>query len=196
VDDFSVFDFLGWRLTGISKYVESNPKHEHFPSQCIVSVGKEAILFELPSLPSYAAVTRYEAFDYPVASLVSIVGFSSGEIFTDAELESLGLANLTNDPFTNLRITSTKAGEAVCILSDFMPNGLTRGEIEAILLRFIDESIDRAELVKKQLELVSLKDKIGDYSRGVSNKLSELERECLVGLSVLAKRPRLEQSQE
>jgi hypothetical protein len=196
VENFSVFDFLGWRLTSVGNFVEANPNHEHFPSQCLVSVGKEAIIFELPSLPSYATVTRHDVIDYPVASLVSIVGFASGEKFTDREVESLAYSEIPTDPFTNLRIAATKAGEAICIVSDFMPNGLTRGEIDAILVRFINESIKRAEIVRQLMEFVSMEDKRGSFSRGVSNKLSDLERECLVSLRVLAKRPWIQQTQE
>jgi hypothetical protein len=191
MDHFAVHDFLGWRLGVLGRFVAQNPDHEHFPAKCEVLVGKEAIIFELPSLPSYATVSRFESFDYPLVSLVSLVGIAAAGRLTDSEVEALAFYSpMSGDPFTTLRIAPTSAGEVVCLVSDFMPNGLSRTELDAILLRFIDESVQRAERVRQQLELVPIAEKIGPFSRGVANKLSDVEIESLVGVRALSKRPK------
>lgn len=192
MDHFAVHDFLGWRLGVIGRFVAENPEHEHFPAKCEVLVGKESIIFELPSLPSYATVSRSESIDYPMVSLVSIVGIASAGRLTDSEVEALAFDSpMSGDPFTTLRIAPTSAGEVVCLVSDFMPNGLSRTELDVILLRFMDETVERAERVRQQLELVPIAEKIGTFSRGVANKLSDLERESLIGVRALPKRPKL-----
>lgn len=190
MESFVLQDFLGWRLGVIERFIADNPNHDSFPTQCEVLVGRDAAIFELPSLPSYATVSRFELYDYPLINLVSIVGFAANGSFTDSEVEELAFAPVASDPLVSPRIASTSSGEVVCFVTDFMPNGLTVVELDAILLRFMMEAIERTELLRTRLELFSLEDKQRSFSRGVGNKLSEVEIECLVSLRALAKRPK------
>lgn len=194
MDSFLLHDFLGWRLGVIERFIADKPGHQNFPAQCKVLVGKDATIFELPSLPSYATVSRFDLYDYPLVNLVAIVGFASNGRFTDTEVEAMAFAPVSSDSFASPKIASTSAGEAVCYVSDFMPNGLTIVEMDAILLRFMIEAIQRAESLKTQLELVSLEDKQTGFSRGVGNKLSEIEIEALASVRALAKRPKVKLS--
>lgn len=195
MNHFAIYDLLGWRLRAAERFVADNPNHEDFPSELTVQVGKDCIIFELPTLPSYSSLTRYDRYDHPQVNLVSIVGFSVGERFSDQEVESLAYAPVAGDPFTNLRVSSTAAGEAICLVADFLPNGLTLVELDAILVRFMDETTRRAKQIRSLLELVNMESKRGSFSRGVANNLSDLERQCLEGIDSIAKRPRLKLSE-
>ena len=191
MENFVIHDFLGWRLGVIERIVTENPGHSNFPSSCKVLVGKDAIIFELPSAPSYATVSRFDLYDYPLVNLVSIAGFAASGRFTPSEAETIAFAPVSSDPFVSPRIASTSVGEAVCFVADFMPNGLAIVELDAILLRFMDETVERVEQLKTSLELVGLESKQGSFSRGVGNKLSDIEIETLTSVRALAKRPKV-----